>query len=40
MGREAVAMLSKKIIARETISPSIKLDYQFLDMGTCIRYKA
>jgi LacI family transcriptional regulator len=40
MGREAVAMLSKKIIAREIVSPSIKLDYQFLDMGTCIRCKA
>jgi DNA-binding LacI/PurR family transcriptional regulator len=39
MGREAVLMLSKKIVAREIVTPSIKLDYQFLDMGTCVKAK-
>ncbi|MFA5292311.1 MAG: LacI family DNA-binding transcriptional regulator [Phycisphaerae bacterium] len=37
MGREAVAMLIKKMQTREKNTPSVMLDYNFLDMGTCTK---
>jgi DNA-binding LacI/PurR family transcriptional regulator len=37
MAREAVAMLRKKIKAKQTNIPSKRLEYLFLDMKTCAR---
>jgi len=37
MGREAVTMLIKKMQTREENTPSVMLDYYFLDMGTCVK---
>ena len=37
MAREAVAMLIKKMQTREKNTPSVKLDYYFFDMGTCVK---
>jgi len=37
MGCQAVAMLGRKMHTREKNSPSVKLDYLFLEMGTCAK---
>ncbi len=38
MGAQAVAMLEHKMKTREKNTPSVKLDYLFLDMGTCAKH--
>jgi LacI family transcriptional regulator len=35
MAQQAVAMLAQKMQTRDVNTPSVKLDYYFLDMGTC-----
>jgi LacI family transcriptional regulator len=35
MAQQAVAMLAQKMHTRDANTPSVKLDYYFLDMGTC-----
>jgi LacI family transcriptional regulator len=37
MAQQAVAMLAQKMQTRDANTPSVKLDYYFLDMGTCAK---
>ncbi len=40
MAQQAVAMLAQKMQTRDINTPSVKLDYYFLDMGTCAKAPA